>query len=76
MTVTIERHLPAPNKRLPYKVSCSDGTGTMARVFFHARADYLHHTLPEGEQRVISGSLEKFGDELQMAQMVYLAKKG
>ena len=74
MTVTVERHKPAPNKRQPYKVICSDGTGTMALVFFHARADYLRRTLPEGEQRVISGSLEKFGDELQMAHPDHIGK--
>jgi ATP-dependent DNA helicase RecG len=67
MTVTVEKHIPSPNKRLPYKVICSDDTGSMALVFFHARADYLRRTLPEGETRVISGSLEKFGEELQMA---------
>ncbi|MBT7572359.1 MAG: ATP-dependent DNA helicase RecG [Rhodospirillaceae bacterium] len=67
MTVTVDRHIPSPNKRLPYKVICSDDSGSMALVFFHARADYLRRTLPEGEKRVISGNLEKFSEELQMA---------
>ena len=67
MTITVDKHMPSPNKRLPYKIICSDDSGSMALVFFHARADYLRRTLPEGKIRVVSGSLEKFGEELQMA---------
>ncbi|MAF49940.1 MAG: ATP-dependent DNA helicase RecG [Rhodospirillaceae bacterium] len=74
ITVQIDRHVPAANKRLPYKVLCSDATGSMVLVFFHARADYLRRTLPEGEQRVVSGSLDKFGGELQMAHPDHIGK--
>ena len=74
ITVQIDRHVPAANKRLPYKVLCSDETGSMVLVFFHAHADYLRRTLPEGEQRVVSGSLDKFGGELQMAHPDHIGK--
>ncbi|NQU61734.1 MAG: ATP-dependent DNA helicase RecG [Rhodospirillales bacterium] len=66
MTLTVDSHKKPPNKRLPYKVYCSDDTGTMALVFFHAHEDYLRKTLPEGEVRVVSGKVEKFGKEIQM----------
>ena len=52
--------------RQPYKVLCDDDTGAMSLVFFHAHADYLAKALPEGEVRVVSGKIEKFGDEIQM----------
>ena len=66
LTVRVGRHQPSRGRRGPYKVRCSDDTGAVALVFFHARADYLHKTLPEGEIRVVSGRLERFGDELQI----------
>ncbi len=66
MTLTVDRHQKPPNKRLPYKVYCSDDTGKIALVFFHAHEDYLRKTLPEGEVRVVSGKIEKFGNEIQI----------
>ena len=66
LTVRVGRHQPSRNRRGPYKVRCSDDTGAIAVVFFHVRGDYLQKTLPEGEIRVVSGRLERFGDELQI----------
>ncbi len=74
ITVTVERHIPAPNKRLPYKVICADDTGRLTLVFFHARADYLTRTLPEGEVRIVSGKVEKFSGELQMTHPDHVGK--
>ncbi|MEO0612816.1 MAG: hypothetical protein AAFY83_05850, partial [Pseudomonadota bacterium] len=48
MLVQIDRHEPAPNRRQPYRVICSDETGFLTLVFFHARTDYLNRALPEG----------------------------
>ncbi len=67
LTVTVDQHVKPANKRLPYKVITSDETGTLVLVFFHAHGDYLLKTLPEGETRVVSGQLERFGGELQMS---------
>lgn len=66
LTVTIDKHIKPPNKRLPYKVVTSDETGTLVLVFFHVHGDYLTKTLPEGETRVVSGICERYGSELQM----------
>jgi len=66
MTLTVDSHRKPPNKRLPYKVFCSDDSGKIALVFFHAHEDYLKKQLPEGEIRVVSGKVEKFADELQI----------
>lgn len=51
----------------PYKVRMSDQTGFLHLVFFHPRADYLRKMLPEGETRIVSGKLERFGSEIQIA---------
>ena len=66
VTVTVDRHLPAPNRRLPYKIICSDDSGQLTLVFFHARPDYLQRVLPVGEERVVSGRIQHYGDEVQI----------
>ena len=68
LTVTVEIHRPPPvaNRRIPYKIDCYDETGAIELVYFHARPDYLEKTLPPGEQRVISGTVELFDGTLQM----------
>ncbi len=66
LTVAVDRHVKPPNRRLPYKVYCSDDTGSLALVFFHAHSDYLLRSLPVGETRVVSGKVERFGGEIQI----------
>ena len=66
ITVHVDKHRKPARRRLPYKVYCSDETGTLVLVFFHARADYLLKKLPEGETRVVSGKVEIFGGETQI----------
>ncbi|PQA86742.1 ATP-dependent DNA helicase RecG [Marinicaulis flavus] len=74
LEVTVDRHHPPPKgKRLPYKVICSDETGYLTLVFFHARADYLQKTLPEGEKRLVSGKIEDYGGARQMVHPDYIA---
>ncbi|MBT6096711.1 MAG: ATP-dependent DNA helicase RecG [Rhodospirillaceae bacterium] len=67
ITVRVLQHRKPPNKRLPYKIICADDTGEMSLVFFHAHEDYLTKSLPEGELRVVSGQIDRFGQEIQMS---------
>lgn len=55
------------NKRIPFRVGCTDGTGRLTLVFFHAGMDYIKKALPVGEERVVSGKLERFDGMLQMS---------
>ena len=73
MTVTVDAHLKPGNRRLPYKVRCHDETGGLMLVFFHAHDDYLKRQLPPGEQRVVSGKLERYDGTLQMTHPDYIA---
>ncbi len=68
----VDRHVPARNRRLPYRVQCSDDTGPLTLVFFHSRPDYLKRILPEGETRIVSGRVETFNDELQITHPDYI----
>ena len=69
LTVEVLAHSPPPNRnsRLPYKVICGDETGKITLTFFHAKGDYLNQTLPVGETRVISGKVEVYDGQRQMA---------
>ena len=67
LAVTVDEHHPSPNRRLPYKVICSDDSGSVSLVFFNAREDYLHTILPLGAARVVSGRVGHYGQEIQMA---------
>ena len=66
LTIVVDRHEPPLAPRRPYRVVCSDETGTIVLVFFHARPEYLNRILPEGSRRVVSGTVERYGDQLQM----------
>ena len=66
LTVTVDQHITPRNRRQPYKVLCFDESGSIALVFFHARPDYLLRNLPVGERRIVSGTIENFGREVQM----------
>ena len=74
LKVRVDRHDAPPKKtrRLPYKVICSDETGFLTLVFFHARADYLQKALPEGAMRLISGKIEEYKGGRQMTHPDYI----
>ncbi|MEE3000780.1 MAG: ATP-dependent DNA helicase RecG [Pseudomonadota bacterium] len=74
LTVHIDQHFPAKTKRVPYKILCSDETGTITLIFFHAKESYLQTLLPIGEKRIISGVVERYGDNIQMAHPDHVVK--
>lgn len=74
LTVRVDAHAPAPTRRLPYKVRCSDDTGFITLTFFNARPDYLKAQLPEGKTRIVSGRVERYGAERQMPHPDWIAK--
>jgi ATP-dependent DNA helicase RecG len=74
LTVTVDAHVPPPNPRQPYKVRCRDETGFLHLVFFHAKPEYLLKALPPGQVRVVSGTVDRFGPELQMTHPDHIAR--
>jgi ATP-dependent DNA helicase RecG len=71
--VTVDQHLPPRTSSLPYKVRCRDETGFLHLVFFRAKGDWLSKQLPVGEQRVVSGKVERFRDEIQITHPDHVA---
>jgi ATP-dependent DNA helicase RecG len=66
LLVTVERHIPPRRPNLPYRIRCSDRSGAIHLVFFRAKGDWLTAQFPEGAERVVSGRVERFRDEIQM----------
>ncbi|MBL8700170.1 MAG: ATP-dependent DNA helicase RecG [Alphaproteobacteria bacterium] len=66
IVVTVDQHVAPRTRQLPYKVRCRDETGFLNLVFFHAKADWLAKQLPIGAQRVVSGRIERYRDEIQI----------
>src|SRR3546814_1780479 len=64
--LTIDRHQPPRTPRLPYRITAHDGSGELTLVFFNGREDFLKRSLPEGETRVVSGTVELFDGRPQM----------
>jgi ATP-dependent DNA helicase RecG len=57
---------PPQGRKMPYRVTVSDGSGVLTLVFFHAFADHLNRLLPVGETRFVSGAIEWYGAEPQI----------
>jgi ATP-dependent DNA helicase RecG len=62
LKVHVDRHQPAPrgNARVPSRVFVHDDTGEMALVFFNAKFDWIAKSLPVGETRYVSGTMDWF----------------
>ncbi|WP_416896979.1 MAG: ATP-dependent DNA helicase RecG [Minwuia sp.] len=74
--VTIEVEIVehrAGRGRQPYRVIVTDGTASAALIFFHPRKDWLQKTYPQGARRLISGKLERYGEQLQMPHPDHVA---
>ncbi len=72
--IQVLEHNPPKVRRLPYRVSCTDDSGVIELVFFHARKDYLENILPVGQTRIISGKVEHFKGNVQMSHPDHIIK--
>ncbi len=66
LTVTVHKHFPNERKNQPYRVWCTDETGTINLVFFNPHKDYIEKQLPEGATVIVSGMVENFNGKVQM----------
>ena len=67
LKLRILAHEPARTSRLPYRVHCEDESGPIDLVFFRVKGDYLTRQLPVGEICAVSGRVERYRDDAQMA---------
>ncbi len=66
LTVTVHKHFPNERRNQPYKVWCTDETGTLNLVFFNAHKDYIEKHLPEGATVIVSGMVEYYNSKPQI----------
>jgi ATP-dependent DNA helicase RecG len=66
LRLVVDQHLPGSGPKRPYKVRCRDATGFLHLVFFHGREDWLRKQLPDGQERIVSGMIDRFQDEVQI----------
>ncbi len=64
--VRVEKHFPNARKSLPYRVKCTDDSGSITLVFFHAKKAWLEKLLPLGRAVIISGKIEYYQGQPQM----------
>ncbi|MGE4220731.1 MAG: ATP-dependent DNA helicase RecG, partial [Alphaproteobacteria bacterium] len=77
LTVRVDAHdPPPPGSRRPYRVLCSDSTGSLILTFFHANGEFLRRQLPEGEIRVVSGTVEHYRDAVQISHPDHIVSPG
>ncbi len=74
LRITVDHHIPPANRRGPYRVQVSDDSGSMTLTFFHGRADWIKKQLPEGEERIISGTVETYQNQKQMGHPDHMVR--
>ena len=59
LELTVNKHHPPPaaNRRIPYRIDCSDETGEITLIYFHGRKDYLSKALGRKVQLVFADAL-------------------
>lgn len=70
--VTIEAYQPPRNPSQPWRVRTFDGTGFLTLVYFGGMGGRLEAQHPVGARRLVSGKVERFGSEIQVAHPDYL----
>lgn len=66
ISVVIGKHAPNARRQQPYRIACSDASGTMSLVFFNPRKKWLQEQLPEGARRVVSGKVDYYQGRAQI----------
>ena len=66
LRVKVEAHQPGFGRR-PYRVLCADDSGVLTLIYFNVKGDYLARLFPVGAERIVSGRVEFYGDQAQLA---------
>lgn len=74
VVVKVVEHIPPKTSKQPYRVIVEDETEQLTLIFFKVYAQSIAKALPVGSSRVISGKLESFNGQLQMAHPDYIVR--
>jgi len=70
--VTIDSHMPSNRPDRPYRIRTFDGSGFLTLAWFKVSGAQLQAQHPVGARRAVSGKVEEYWGELQMAHPDYL----
>jgi ATP-dependent DNA helicase RecG len=65
--VLIDRMIAPGKPGVPIKVRASDETGFVHLIWFGGSPQHIDRLLPRGERRLVSGKVERFNNEVQIA---------
>jgi ATP-dependent DNA helicase RecG len=68
--VNIDAHIPGRGQQ-PYRIRAFDGSGFLTLAWFKGGGAHLAQQYPVGTRRAVSGKVEWYGGELQMAHPEY-----
>jgi ATP-dependent DNA helicase RecG len=66
LTVTIDKHSPAPRRGMPYRIRVRDASGFMDLVFFSAHPGWIEKQYPVNGTALICGKIEDFRGQRQI----------
>lgn len=77
LTLTITQHRSGGSMRSPLRIHGADAEGNyLTLTFFGRTGSWAKKQLPIGGTRVVSGRLERYGDELQIVHPDHIAEPG
>lgn len=68
----VDAHIPASTPKAPYRVRLRDDTGFLTIIYFRPRVEMLKRMWPVGQRRLVSGKVETYNAERQMAHPDYV----
>jgi ATP-dependent DNA helicase RecG len=75
--LVIASHKSGGSARSPLRIHGVDGEGNYLNLtFFGRNGGWARKQLPIGEERIVSGKLERYGDELQIVHPDHIAAPG
>ena len=75
--LTVMEHRSSGSARAPLRIYAADAEGNyITLTFFGRNGGWARKQLPVGEARVISGKLDRYGDELQMVHPDHIVPVG
>lgn len=70
--VTIDRLIPPHKHGAPIKVRAIDETGFIHLIWFAGSPRHIESLAPRGSQRLVTGKVERFNNEVQIAHPDYI----
>ncbi|MDP1631607.1 MAG: ATP-dependent DNA helicase RecG [Caulobacter sp.] len=72
LIVEVELHTKPARMDIPWKIRTFDGTAFLTLIWFKGHGEHLMRQHPVGAKRVVSGKIERWGNEIQMAHPDYI----